>query len=120
MSNQIDDRERLRQLRDRQLRARDPRSADRRTHRTVAKRRGRRQKRVTITEMFTDVPAKWKGLFLGVLAGAAVWIALPLLFEGTWPGLVGLASLPVLAILGFIIGQAFQMRDELVDLTRRK
>jgi hypothetical protein len=119
MSNQVDDRERLRQLRDRQLQARDPRSVDRKVHRAVAKRRGRRQKRVTLAEMYTDVPAKWKGLFLGLLAGAAVSIALPLLFEGTWPELVGLASLPILAILGLVIGQAFQVRDELRDLTRR-
>jgi len=120
MSKPIDDRERLAQIRDRQLQARDPRSADRKVHRTVAKRRGRRQERVTIAEMLTDVPAKWRGLFLGVLAGAVVWVALPLLFEGSWPGLVGLASLPALAVIGFVIGQAYQMRDELVDLTRRK
>jgi hypothetical protein len=119
MSNQVDERERLRRLRDRQLQARDPRSVDRKVHRAVAKRRGRRPKRVTLAEIYTDVPAKWKGLFLGLLAGAAVSIALPLLFEGTWPELVGLASLPILAILGLVIGQAFQVRDELRDLTRR-
>jgi hypothetical protein len=119
MSYQNDERERLKQLRDRQLQARDPRSVDRKVHRTVARRRGRRQQRVTLTEMYTDVPAQWKGLFLGVLAGIAVSIVLPLLFEGLWPELVGLASLLVLAILGFLIGQAFQMRDELRDLTRR-
>jgi hypothetical protein len=119
MSNQTDDRERLRQLRDRQLQARDPRSVDRKVHRAVSKRRGRRQKRVTIVEMYTDVPAQWRGLVLGVLAGAVISIVLPLLFEGTWPELVGLASLPVLALLGFAIGQGFQARDELRDLTRR-
>ena len=119
MSNQVDERERLKRLRDRQLQARDPRSIDRKTHRVVSQRRGRRQKRVTIVEMYTDVPAQWRGLFLGVLVGAVVSIVLPLLFEGTWPELVGLASLLVLAILGFGIGQGFQARDELRDLTRR-
>jgi hypothetical protein len=119
MSKQVDDRERLSQLRDRQLQARDPRSVDRKVHRAVSRRRGRRQKRVTIVEMYTDVPAQWKGLFLGVLAGAVLFFVLPLLFEGSWPELAGLASLPVLAILGLLIGRAFQARDELRDLTRR-
>jgi hypothetical protein len=119
VSNQIDERERLKRLRDRQLQTRDPRSTDRRVHRAVAKRRGRKQKRVTLSEIYTDVPAKWKGLSLGIVVGAAVSIALPLLFEGTWPELVGLASLVILAILGYAIGQGYQTRDELRELTRR-
>jgi Flp pilus assembly protein TadB len=116
MSYQDDERERLRRLRDRQLQARNPQRADARVMRQVAKRRGRRQRKVTPADMVRELPYKWRGLFLGVIIGMFIWLLLYALVEGAWVDLVGLASIVVLAFLGFALGQAFDVRDELKRL----
>jgi uncharacterized protein YacL len=116
MSYQDDERERLKRLRDRQLRARNPQRGDARLMRHVATRRGRRQKKVTLAEMVRDLPQKWRGLFLGAIIGMLIWLLLYILADGMWVDLVGLVSIVVLAFLGFALGQAFDVRDELKRL----
>ena len=115
-----DERERLEWLRERQLRARDPRTADRKTMGTISRRRRKRYKRVTFAEMFRDIPHKWRGLLIGAAIGALISILLPLLFEGSWVEIVGYASIVVLALIGVAFGQAYELRDELRDFSRRK
>lgn len=113
MSIQNDERERLKRLRDRQLQARNPQKADQRVMHQVARRRGRRQKKVTLGEMLRDLPHKWRGLFFGCLLGVLLWLLLTLLVELAWVDLLGLAVILVLALLGYALGQAFDARDEL-------
>ncbi len=121
MSSDHDERERLRRLRDRQVQLRDPRKADRKVQQAVASRhRARGRQRFTLKGAIATIPHQWRGLILGVLLGICISIVLPLLFEGTWPELVGLASIPVLGLLGFAMGQAFDVREELRDFSRRK
>jgi polyferredoxin len=116
MSYQDDERERLRRLRDRQLQARNPQRGNARVMSHVAKRRGRRQKKVTPADMVRELPYKWRGLSLGVIISMFIWLLLTVLAEGAWVDLVGLASIVVLAFLGFALGQAFDVRDELKRL----
>jgi len=113
MSAQNDERERLKRLRERQLQARNPKKADQKVMRQVARRRGRRQKKVTVGEMVRDLPHKWRGLFFGCILGAILWLLLSLLVELAWVDLLGLAAILVLALVGYAMGQAFDARDEL-------
>ncbi len=110
-----DEQERLIKLRDQQLRARDPHTYDKKVLRTVSRRRRRRHKRVTLGEMFRDIPQKWRGLIIGAVIGMGLAILLPLLIEGTWGEVAGLIAILFLAIVGYFIGQAFDLRDELRD-----
>lgn len=116
MTHQEDERERLRRLRDRQLQTRNPKKADARTMRYVAQRRGRRQKKITLADMVRELPHRWRGLFLGAIIGMFIWLVLTVLAEGAWVDPVGLACIAVVALLGFVMGQAFDARDELKRL----
>ena len=120
MSNADQERERIKRIREQQLRARDPRKAERRAVRTVTRRRRQRYQRVTFSEMIRDIPHKWRGFIFGAVLGAVLAIVLPILFEGTLVELIGFLSIVVLALVGFAIGQAFDLRDELRDFSRRK
>ena len=120
MSNQDRERERIRRIRERQIQARDPRASYRKTQRAVARRSRRRYKRLTVREIFTDIPHKWKGFFFGVMLGALFLILIPVLWENVWAEIIGFASIPILALIGFAFGQAFELRDELRDFSRRK
>jgi hypothetical protein len=113
MSNQDKERERLARLRDRQLQARNPRKTDQRVMRQVARRRGRKQKKVTFGEMVRDLPHKWRDLFLGIVIGMVIWIVLDAVADGVWVDPVGLLAILFLAILGYVLGQAFDVRDDL-------
>jgi uncharacterized membrane protein YraQ (UPF0718 family) len=120
MSSQDQERERIRRIRERQIQVRDPRATYQKAQRAVARRGRRRQKRVTLWEMFTDIPQKWKGLIVGVLIGCFIAVVLPLLWVSEWATLIGFATIPVFAIVGLAFGQAFELRDELRDISRRK
>lgn len=121
MSNQDQERERIRRIRERQIQARDPRATYQKAQRAVSRRSRRRgQKRVTLWEMFTDIPKKWKGLVIGVLIGCFIAVVLPLLWLSEWATLIGFATIPVFAVVGLAFGQAFELRDELRDFSRRK
>ena len=113
MSYQDKERERLQRLRDRQLSARNPRKSDDRLMRQVARRGRRRQKKVTFGEMLRDLPHKWRGLFIGIVAGMLLWIVLDFLAEGVWVDAAGVLAIVFLAFFGFVMGRAFDVRDEL-------
>ena len=113
MSYQDKERERLARLRDRQLSARNPRKTDDRIMQQVARRGRRRQKKVTFGEMVRDLPHKWRGLFIGIIAGMLLWIIFDFVGEGLWVDAVGILAIAFLAMLGFVMGRAFDARDEL-------
>ena len=113
MSYQDKERERLARLRDRQLSARNPRKSDDRLMKKVARRGRRRQKKVTFDEMLRDLPHKWRGLFIGIFAGSLLWIVLDFLAEGVWVDAAGALAIVFLAFFGFVMGRAFDVRDEL-------
>ena len=120
MSSQQEEKERIRRIRERQIQARDPRAGYKKTQRAVTKRGRKSYKRITLWEMFTDIPKKWKGLIIGIMIGAFISVLLPMLWSSEWAFLIGVATIPILAILGLALGQAFDVRDELRDFSRRK
>ena len=120
MSNEDRERQRIARLRDLQLQARNPRKADQQMMRKVARRRQRRYRRVTLREMIRDIPHKWRDAIIGVVVGVGVSLVLPLLWQNKWAEIIGLMAIVVLALLGIAVGQAFDIRDELRDFSRRR
>ena len=113
MSYQDREKEQLAKLRDRQLSARNPRKSDERVMRKVAQRGRRRQRKVTFGEMVRELPHKWRGLFMGIIGGMLLWILFSYVGEGLWVDLTGVLAIVFLPMLGFVMGRAFDVRDEL-------
>ena len=116
MSDKNNETDRLQRLRQQQIAARDPRAKQREIDRKVAARRRKPKKQITFQDMLADMSHKWQGVIVGALIGVIVSIVLSLTVEASWVELVGLAAVIVLATLGFILGQAFDAREELRDL----
>ncbi len=113
MSYQDREKERLAKLRDRQLSARNPRKSDERVMRQVARRGRHQQKKVTFGEMVRELPHKWRGLFMGIIGGMLLWILFGYVGEGLWVDLAGVLAMAFLPMLGFVMGRAFDLRDDL-------
>ena len=117
MTKRNEELERLKRLRQKQLQARDPLAKQRKIERKVAARRHGTKERVTFKSMITDVPYRWRGAILGAVLGIVISIVLPSLVEASWVDWVGLLAVVALALLGFMFGRAFDLRDELRDLS---
>jgi hypothetical protein len=67
MSSERNEMERIRRIRERQLKARDPLAREREWQQNIA----RRQKKGNITfwDVLGNIPAKWWGMILGALVG---------------------------------------------------
>ena len=106
--------ERLKKLREQQLRARDPLKKQRKIQQTVT-RKYRAQKNVTPGELIGNIPHKIQGLIVGLILGLATWIVLAILFQEKWVDLVGIVALVILPSLGVLFGGAYDVRDNLRD-----
>jgi ElaB/YqjD/DUF883 family membrane-anchored ribosome-binding protein len=113
MSNQ-DEIERLKRLRERQLQDRDP-DVKQKVQKQVAEQHKRTKKTITLRDMLVNLPHKWQGVGLGALVGVAIWLML-VFVAVSWATLAGIAVTVVFAIVGFIFGQAFDVRDDLRDI----
>lgn len=112
-----DEVERIKRLRDRQLSARDPLAYNTRLQRKIS-RQHRDKKRFTFKDLIEFIPYKWWGVILGALIGLILWIVVSLFVTAAWVDWAGVALAIVLAIVGFIIGQAFDARAELQKLVK--
>jgi uncharacterized membrane protein HdeD (DUF308 family) len=66
--------------------------------------------------MLADIPARWKGIVIGAVLGTVVSIVLALVnVDAMWVLLVWLVGSLFLAVGGFIIGRAFDWRNEVRD-----
>lgn len=110
--------ERLRRLRDRQLATRDPLIKQRRLDRTISQRHRSARQPLSLRRIWAEIPHWARGTMYGMLGGALVTAVLPLLWPSTWSVVIGLASVAVLAIVGFFFGRAADTRDEIKDLMR--
>ena len=115
MSSQKDEIERLRRIREKQLRARDPLAKQKKSSHKVTTRRRQQRQTFSFRDLW-DVPYQVKGAIIGAALGIALWLALPLVVTASWTGIIGLLSIPFLAILGVILGQAIDLREEIKDL----
>jgi hypothetical protein len=115
MSNQ-DEIERLRRLREKQLKARDPLAKQRKIDRQVAARRRKKQKSFSVGGMIRDMPYKWRGAIIGAVIGMGISIILTMVLTSKWTDIIGLLIVVFLTIIGLMFGQAFDAREELKDL----
>lgn len=118
MSNQSNEVERLKRIRDAQLRARDPQKKVNKTQRHIATRYKQSRKSVTAKSVFADIPKKWTGFVVGLFLGVLVLLLLPLFSDSPSNDLIGMGVIVVLGFLGFAIGQAADAKSELEDLIR--
>jgi hypothetical protein len=99
------DSERLRRLRDQQLRTRDPLTKQRRLDGEISQKRRRMQQSFSFGGMWKDIPHRWKGGFVGGLIGLAILLIAPSVLEGSWGVCLGGAAVPFAAAVGFMIGR---------------
>ncbi len=115
MSNEHEQ-ERLRRIRDRQIQLRDPKVKDRKVQKSVAKKHRSSLESFSLTKIWTELPKIIRGTVIGMLAGLAILLVLPYIFQGAWVDYAGFAAVFILAFLGMIFGQALDARDRLMDV----
>jgi hypothetical protein len=121
MSNQNDELERLRRLRERQILARDPKAKERKVQAKVTTRRRKLKKKnvsfqTMMRDMLGDMSYKFWGAIAGVVLGTVISIVLALFLEDIgMVAVIGLAATVVLTLVGFIFGHSFDWRAEVKD-----
>jgi len=116
MGYQESEQERLKRLRDQQIRARDPLVKKRKVGRMVAAQQKRKRKGERfIRDAVGDVSNKVKGVYIGALLGLVIMLVLPMIMESNIANILGIAAIPFLIILGVIIGASFDWRDDIRD-----
>ena len=115
MRNSDDELNRLKKLRDQQIEARDPTQKQWRIQKQISTRYNARQK-FHIKELWTEIPHKWRGLFVGLLLGLLIWLFLAIALPSkTWVDAIGFGAVGIFAVIGVIFGTAFDLRDNLRD-----
>lgn len=116
----MDEKERLRQIRQQQMHARDPgdskiKGYDWSTHNKKAKRiaaqKRKQQQRFILFEIWDILPGRWKGVAYGLLFGGVIAAILLLFLPAEWRGLV-LLPLLICAIGGMVLGKT--MEDDIL------
>jgi hypothetical protein len=74
MSSERDEIERIRRIRERQLRARDPLAREREWQQNIARRQ--QKGKITFWDVLANIPAKWWGMILGALVGFVLALVL--------------------------------------------
>lgn len=116
MSYEESEQEKLRRLRDQQIRARDPQIKERHISRRITSQQAKKRRNENfIKDSVKDVSHKAKGVYVGALVGLIVLLALPYFVEGKIATVIGIASIPFLMALGFLYGASFDWRDEIRD-----
>ena len=120
MSQQNDEVERLKRLRDKQLHARDPQKKQRQLQHNISNRYRSSQEPFSIRAYWTGVAQKWRGIIVGGFLGTIVMVAIPNFTEDEMALLLGAAVFVFLMVMGFMIGQASDARDEIEDLIKKR
>lgn len=118
MSSQNDEVERLKRIRDQQLKARDPQKKVRKTQHNIATRYKSSRKQETAKSVMADIPKKWLGFVGGLFLGFLVLMVLPSFLDSNWTDLIGIGVMVILGFFGFAVGQAADAKAELEDLIR--
>jgi F0F1-type ATP synthase assembly protein I len=114
--SQNDEIERIRKIRDRQIKLRDPSVEQKRVQRQIARKRRSRVERFSFSTIFGDIPKMITGTLIGMMIGLLILLFLPYIFDGTWVDMVGIVAVVIGAIFGFFFGRAIDARDALGDI----
>jgi len=110
MSRQQDELERLRRIREQQLRARDPTVKDKAFYGRVSARR--KQDKLTLGGILKDFEAKWLWMFAGGIIGLVAAVVLVLTVTAEWAPLVAVAIIFAGLAIGRLLGAVMDWRDD--------
>jgi hypothetical protein len=116
MSRQETEQERLKRIRDQQISARDPSVKERKVSKRISAQQVKKSKSESFfRDAMGNVSNKVKGIYIGALLGLVVMFLLPQFLEPRIANILGIMSIPLLIILGVLIGASFDWRDEIRD-----
>ena len=107
--------ERLKRLRNRQLTERDPLVKQRKFQHSSSIKEKRARKPFSLLKAWADIPHVIKFPFYGLLLGVITVIVLPYFWNSKWTLLASVGVTVVLMIFGIVIGNAFDLRDDIQD-----
>lgn len=105
--------ERLIRLREKQLSVRDPHEKSRKFNKMAAERERKRDVSESLGEMWGTIPAIWRGGIIGFLLGGIVALLLQRYWASSLALLVGILLVVVFIVVGILIGQAIDLRDNI-------
>ncbi|MFC2065350.1 hypothetical protein ACFLXB_09680 [Chloroflexota bacterium] len=118
MTNNSAEQERLRRLRDKQLADRDPHIKQRQYNRTYSgKAKKKSSEKLSLKEMWSDIPHIIKSPFYGLVLGLLVLWFLPQYWLSEFAVPVSVGCIVLFITLGVLIGNALDLRDKLKDLS---
>ena len=118
MSNENQEIERLKRLREQQLRARDPHVKQRQFQRTSAERERKRDTSYSLRKLWRDLPLILRYSIFGFLFGLLVFFMLPLFWDSPWVTIVSIVIVLVITIFSALVGNAVAAREKIKDLIR--
>lgn len=108
--------ERLKALRDRQLKARDPLVKQRKIQKQVSIKYIRHaNKQNPMKTIWSDLSYKWKGALYGLILGLLIFLIISNFFLDKIDVLIAAFIIPVLMVIGILFGVSFDWRDDLKD-----
>lgn len=110
--------ERLKRLRDQQIAARDPHIKTRQFQRETAVKARKYRRKLTLKDMWAVIPHMIRGIIYGMLAGLVALAVVPAIWKSSWALLCVGGGTLVAIVLGAVIGQAIDKRDEIRDLIK--
>ncbi|HLF26945.1 MAG TPA: hypothetical protein VJG32_11460 [Anaerolineae bacterium] len=110
MSKSNDELERLRRIREQQLRARDPTVKDKAFYGTVSARR--KHDKLTLGGILKDFEHKWTWMFAGGILGLIIALVLAATVKATWVPLVAGAIIFAGLVVGRVLGAVMDWRND--------
>jgi len=115
MSNTNSEQERIKRLRDDQIAARDPSIKKHEFQRQSIAKERKAYKKITVKQAWADIPHKWKGLFYGMTSALLAGLVITSLWLSKWAWVVCIFLLLFFMVLGLVIGNAADTRDDIRD-----
>ncbi len=114
-----DELERLRRLRDRQLADRNPKEKQKQfQYSSLQKERKAANKPYSLGDAWRTIPHVVRSPLIAFLIGLCVSILLQFVWKSPWALWAGLGAIVFLIVIGVMIGQALDVRDNLRDYSK--
>ena len=110
-----EDQERLKQIRERQLQARDPLANQRKFQRSSSIKERRMRKSFSLITAWKDIPHIITYPFYGLILGVAAVFILPALWDSAYAITIGAGLTVLFIVYGLIVGNALDIRDSIND-----